>query len=234
MRDGDTTVAYAVRSILKRIREAAVRAGRHEGDITLVAASKGVGVEGICEAAASGVTNFGENRVYEARAKFSPIPLSHPLFIHLIGSLQTNKVKEAVGFFNLIHSIDSLHLAQKIEQEAEKQAITQPVLVEVNIGGEAGKHGVSIEATPLLVDAIRALPHLSLLGLMAIPPKTSISEEARPHFSKLRTLGNALGLNRFSMGMSSDFEVAVEEGATWVRVGTAIFGPRPPWRRMEN
>ncbi len=229
MEDG---VPAAVSSVLERIRKAAIRAGRSEREITLVAASKGVGVEGIREAAASGVTHFGENRVQEAHAKFPSI--EGPLFIHLIGSLQTNKVKDAVGFFNLIHSIDSLLLAKKIAQEAEKRSITQQILVEVNIGGEESKHGVSMNTVSPFVDAIRALPHLSLLGLMAIPPQTPTSEEARPYFAKLRTLGNALGLTRFSMGMSSDFEVAIEEGATWVRIGTALFGPRPPWRRVEN
>ncbi len=146
--------------------------------------------------------------------------------LHLIGSLQTNKVKKAVGFFDLIHSIDSIPLAMKVSEEAQGRSFIQAVLVQVNIGEEATKRGVSIKEAPFLVEAVRKLPHLSLLGLMAIAPQTVDPEGARPFFSKLRVLGDSMGINRFSMGMSNDFEVAIEEGATWVRIGTALFGAR--------
>ncbi|MFQ5949737.1 MAG: YggS family pyridoxal phosphate-dependent enzyme, partial [Nitrospiria bacterium] len=184
-------------------------------------------LEQIEEAAGCGVRVFGENRVQEATAKFLETGLLEKIdSVHLIGPLQTNKVKRAVGFFDLIHSIDSVHLAEKVEQEAAKRSIKQSVLVEVNIGGEVSKHGVSVEETPYLVEAIRGRSHLSLFGLMTIPPYHPDPERARPYFSALRELGMSLGLSRLSMGMSADFRVAIEEGATWVRIGTAIFGPR--------
>jgi len=222
-------IAQAVGRISARIEEAARRCGRNPAEITLVAASKGVDLEQVREAVGSGIYTFGENRVQEARAKFLEsqfLEENRSVAVHLIGPLQTNKVKQAVGFFSLIHSIDSVRLAEKVAQEAEKRRTTQPVLIEVNIGEEASKRGVSIKEAPRLVAEVRKLPSLSLEGLMALPPPTPEPEGARPYFSMLRKLGHDLGLNRFSMGMSADFEVAIEEGATWVRIGTAIFGER--------
>ncbi|MBI3802326.1 MAG: YggS family pyridoxal phosphate-dependent enzyme [Nitrospirae bacterium] len=225
-------VAQRVDQIVKRVREAARRAGRNAEEITLVAASKGVDVGPIREAAAAGIAVFGENRVQEARAKFVDFingglfSEREPVSVDLIGPLQTNKVKQAVGFFSKIHSIDSLRLAEKVAQEAERRGIIQSVLIEVNVGGEASKHGVSVAEVPALVAALRRLPSLSLEGLMTVPPPTADPEGARPFFSTLRRLGEDLGLQRFSMGMSADFEIAIEEGATSVRIGTALFGPR--------
>ena len=219
----------SLQQIRQAMAEAAKRSGRSLDEITLVAASKGAGPEQIQEAAACGVTTFGENRVQEAEAKFLEsgfLERNGSVSVHLIGPLQTNKVKRSVGFFDLIHSIDSERLAEKIDQEAARRSVTQQVLVEVNLGEETTKRGVSEEETPRLVEAVRKKPHLSLLGLMTLPPPTPDPAGARPYFSRLRDLGRTLGLSRFSMGMSADFEAAIEEGATWVRIGTAIFGPR--------
>jgi pyridoxal phosphate enzyme (YggS family) len=220
----------SLQRIFNGMERAAKRSGRRLDEITLVAASKGVGLEKIAEAARFGVTVFGENRVQEAEEKFFRSGFldrseAGSVSLHLIGPLQTNKVKRSVGFFDLIHSIDSERLAEKLDQEAERRSVTQALLVEVNMGEES-KRGVSVEETPRLVDAVRGMPHLSLLGLMTLPPPTPDPEGARPYFVKLRELGRTLGLSRLSMGMSADFEVAIEEGATWVRVGTALFGPR--------
>lgn len=222
-----TEIARSLERIQTAVHEAAKRAGRHSREITLVAASKRVPLERIEEAAKNGVRIFGENRVQEACTKFLETGLREKIdSVHLIGPLQTNKVKRAVGFFDLIHSIDSVHLAEKVEQEAARRSLTQAVLVQVNIGGEESKHGVSVKEAAQLIKIVRRQSHLSLLGLMTIPPYHTDPERARPYFSALHELGASLGLSRFSMGMSSDFEVAIEEGATWVRIGTALFGQR--------
>lgn len=221
------SIPDALDQVSSAIQKAAFRAGRKPTEITLVAASKTTTQDQIQEAAKSGVRVFGENRVQEGITKFLESNfMSHIEALHLIGPLQSNKVNKAVGFFDLIHSVDSLKLAEKMNREAERQSIMQSILIEVNIAGEENKHGVSIKYCSKLAKAIRPLSHLSLLGLMTLPPLTDTPEEARPYFSTLRHMGNDLGLDRFSMGMSSDFEVAIEEGATWVRLGTAIFGKR--------
>ncbi len=221
------TITESLNRVSNAISEAAKRAGRSPQDVTLIAASKTTEAIQVKTAIQWGLRNFGENRVQEGIKKFIETGLIKEIDrLHLIGPLQNNKVKKAVGVFDLIHSVDSLRLAEKLNQEAEHQSIQQDILIEVNIGGETNKHGVSIQETPLLVKAVQSLPHLSLLGLMALPPLTETAEGARPYFATLRQLGNDLGLHRFSMGMSSDFEIAIEEGATWVRIGTAIFGSR--------
>lgn len=222
-------MARAIDRISARIQEAARRCGRNPEEIRLVAASKGVGLDRVRKGAEAGIRIFGENRVQEGRAKFLEsrfLEENKAVAVHLIGPLQTNKVKQAVGFFSLIHSIDSIRLAEKVAQEAEKRQVTQAVLIEVNVGEEATKRGVSVKEATALAEQVRKLPPLSLEGLMTLPPPSPEPEGARPYFSMLRQLGQDLGLNRFSMGMSADFEVAIEEGATWVRIGTAIFGPR--------
>lgn len=222
-------ITRTVDRILTRIGDAARRSGRKAEEITLVAASKGVDVDRVGDAAKAGIRVFGENRVQEARAKFLEsrfLEENRSTAVHLIGPLQTNKVKQAVGFFSLIHSIDSIRLAEKVAQEAEKQGVIQPVLIEVNVGEETTKRGVSVKEAPALAARVRKLSPLSLEGLMTLPPPTPEPEGARPYFKVLRRLGEDLGVDRFSMGMSADFEVAIEEGATWVRIGTAIFGKR--------
>ncbi|MFQ5580398.1 MAG: YggS family pyridoxal phosphate-dependent enzyme [Nitrospiria bacterium] len=220
-------IARSLNRIQNALHTTAKRVGRPSREIILVGASKRVSAERIEEAAESGLRTFGENRVQEAYAKFQKTGLRDKIdSLHLIGPLQTNKVKRAVGFFDLIHSLDSVHLAEKIAKEAEKRSLRQAVLVQVNISGEERKHGVSVKEAPGLVNLVRRKSHLSLLGLMTIPPYHEDPEQSRPYFSALRELGGALGLSRFSMGMSADFEVAIEEGATWVRIGTAMFGQR--------
>ncbi len=221
-----TLLSETCRRVFEKMEGAAKRSGRDVRDITLVAATKTVPLSTLREAVACKVTCFGENRVQEARAKFvdSGFLKETGVSLHLIGPLQRNKVRQAVGLFDLIHSVDSIALATRINEVAGQTSHRQAVLVEVNIGAEEGKHGASIAATPELVAVIRAFPHLSLLGLMAIPPPVTDPNAARPYFVALRDLGESLGLHQFSMGMSNDFEVAIEEGATWVRVGTKIFG----------
>ena len=216
-------ITQSVADVFKRIKEAATRAGRDPREITLVAVSKGVGQEAILTAARAGVTVFGENRVQEAYDKFSEETFLPSVSLHFIGSLQMNKVKKTVGFFKLIHSIDSVPLAEKVEEEANSQSLVQSVLIQVNIGNEAQKGGVFVKEFPSLLATVQKSSHLKLMGLMTIPP---ISKDPRPYFSRLRELAASFGLTGLSMGMSSDFEVAISEGASWVRIGTAIFGER--------
>ena len=220
---GVTNIVSLLNGVLHRIEKAARQSGRDPRDITLVAVSKGQ--RNIQEALHAGITLFGENRVSEAMRKFPEGMRKSGLSLHLIGSLQTNKVKKAVGLFDLIHSIDSIYLAEKVALEAARMSIVQQVLVQVNVAQEATKRGVSMADAPSLIEKVREYGSLRLLGLMTIPP-LSTPDAARPHYAKLRRLGESFGLNRFSMGMSNDFEAAIAEGATWVRIGTAIFGPR--------
>ncbi len=220
-------MSESIEGVNTAIQNAAKDSGRNPEEITLVAASKTTGIHQIREAIQWGVRTFGENRVQEGVTKFLNSDLIKEIdSLHLIGPLQTNKIKKVVGRFDLIHSVDSLRLAEKIEEEAERQAITQSILLQVNIAGEKSKHGISAKEAPSLVKRIQSYPHLSLLGLMTLPPPVNNAEEVRPYFTTLRRLGHLLGLYQFSMGMSSDFIVAIEEGATWVRIGTAIFGER--------
>ncbi len=215
-----------VETILRKIREAARRVGRDPGEIHLVAVTKTVEVERIREVYRQGVRIFGESRVQEALPKLAALP--GDAVWHFIGPLQRNKVRQVVGRFALIHSVDSVPLAGEIGRRAAAMGTVQRILLEVNLSGEAGKHGVSAAEAPGAAEAIGKVPGLSLDGLMTIPPYREDPEEVRPFFRALRELGRRIGpsLREFSMGMSHDFEVAVEEGATFVRVGSAIFGER--------
>lgn len=218
-----TEIGHAVTDVLRRMKEAAKRAGRDPREITLVAVSKGMRQEAILAAANAGVRVFGENRVREAIDKFSASKFLPAVSLHFIGSLQMNKINKAVGFFDLIHSIDSVPLAEKVSEEARRLSLVQSVLIQVNIGDETQKGGVSIKEFPRLIAAVQKCSALSLRGVMAIPPRTA---NPRPYFSRLRELAASFGLTGLSMGMSSDFEAAISEGASWVRIGTAIFGER--------
>ena len=215
--------------VQERIRAAAMRAGREAGAVTLVAVSKTVPTEVIREALIAGVTILGENRVQEARDKIAA--LSGMATWHLVGHLQTNKAKLAVQLFDVIHSLDSVRLAEALDRSAEQAGKAVRCLVEVNLAGEESKSGTTEEGVcPLLEGAMR-LGHLRIEGLMTVPPFLPDPEEARPFFRRLRNLrdklaGDGFGLAELSMGMTHDFEVAIEEGATMVRIGTAIFGPR--------
>ncbi len=212
--------------------QAAVRAGRDPHEIKLVAVTKTVGLEQIREAIQAGVDTLGENRIQEAQTKFDEI--GRLVSWHLIGHLQTNKVNQALAIFDLIHSIDSLHLAEAINRRAMALGGRMPALLEVNLGGEETKYGVAPHEVPQVLRRLSRLEYLEIQGLMAIPPYTPDPEVSRPYFRQLAELakaGNNLGLQNInlrhlSMGMSHDFEAAIEEGATMVRIGTAIFGAR--------
>ena len=212
--------------VLERVARAAERAGRRADDVLLIAVSKTVEAERIAQALAAGVRALGENRVQEARAKIAE--LGRPAPWHLVGQLQTNKAKEAVDLFDVIHSLDRLELARELDKRARGRGRPVEALVQVNVAGEGQKGGVAPDGLPALLDAVAGLGHVRVRGLMAIPPEAPDAEGARPWFRALRKLGERHGLAEFSMGMSGDFEVAIEEGATMVRVGTAVFGPRPP------
>jgi hypothetical protein len=219
-----------IRANLGRVQEAiaraCARAGRSPDHLLLIAVSKTVDAERIRRAVAAGVAALGENRVQEAREKIEA--LGRPVPWHLIGSLQTNKAKDAARLFDWIHSVDRLELARELSRRAHGAERTLDVLLQVNLGDEPQKGGVAPAEVKRLHEAVAGLPGLRVRGLMAIPPATESAERARPYFRRLRELREELGLEHLSMGMSADFEVAIEEGATMVRVGTAIFGPRAP------
>ncbi len=220
-------VADRLEEVRRRIARAAERAGRAPDEVRLVAVSKTIGIERIREAVEAGHRDFGENYVQEAREK---LPAFGPeIRWHFIGHLQSNKARNVVGAFALIHSVDSETLAGEIQKRAAAAGIVQDVLIEVRLDPAATKTGVEPEALDRLVDRVRTLPNVRLLGLMGMPPLFADPEDARPGFRLLRELLDAVppeSRRELSMGMSSDFEVAIEEGATLVRVGTAIFGPR--------
>ncbi len=221
-----TEIQANLQRVRERIARAAERAGRRAQDVLLVGVSKTVDVERIRQAIAAGIPALGENRVQEAFGKVDEI--GRPVPWHLVGHLQTNKVRDALELFDLIHSLDRLELARELDKRAHARGRPVSALVEVNVGGEASKGGVSPDGLGELLEAVAALAHVKVRGLMAIPPEAKDPEDARVWFRALRKLGERHGLAELSMGMSGDFEVAIEEGATLVRVGTAIFGARPP------
>jgi pyridoxal phosphate enzyme (YggS family) len=210
----------------ERVARACERAGRKPDDVLLIAVSKTVEIERIGLAVAAGVAALGENRVQEAKEKVAA--LGRPVPWHLIGSLQTNKARDAVQLFDWIHSVDREELARELDRRAHQSGRSVKVLVQVNVGEEPQKGGVQPSELKSLLDAMVGLRNLNVRGLMCIPPAVEPAEASRPWFKRLRDLRDAAGLEHCSMGMSGDFEVAIEEGATMVRVGTAIFGPRAP------
>jgi pyridoxal phosphate enzyme (YggS family) len=189
--------------------------------VTLLAVTKTVPPERVDAALKAGITVFGENKLQEAKAKI-PLVSSRARW-HFIGHLQTNKARDAVELFELIHSVDSLRVAGELNKWAERAGKTQPILLEVNVAGEADKFGIQPEDLPAMLSQIQQLTHLEVRGLMTVPPLVG---DPRPHFRRLRELRDTTGLRELSMGMSHDFEAAIEEGATIVRIGTAIFGER--------
>ena len=217
-------------SVQDRIRAACARAGRDPRSVLLLAVSKGQPPENVTGLAGLGQALFGENRVQEAKAKIEQCP--GRLRWHLIGHLQTNKAREAVRLFEMIQSVDSLRLADELNRCADKAARTLPVLLEVNVAGEASKFGYKPETLLAELGQINALPRLEIHGLMTLAPWTPEPEKVRPVFRRLRELKSQcedlLGapLPHLSMGMTGDFEAAIEEGATLVRIGTALFGER--------
>ena len=219
-----------INSVQERIAAACARAQRDPSSVTLVAVTKGQSPEVVTEAARLGLTLFGENKIQEAKAKIPLCP--GRLRWHFIGHLQTNKCREAVELFEMVQSVDSLHVAEELNKRAEQAAKTLPVLMEVNIVGEASKFGYRPEKLRTELSQLNALPRLEIHGLMTVPPWSSEPEKVRPVFRQLRGLKleceQILGapLPHLSMGMTGDFEIAIEEGTTMVRIGTALFGER--------
>lgn len=189
--------------------------------VTLVAVTKTVPPEHVDDALNAGITIFGENKIQEAKAKI-PLVSSRARW-HFIGHLQSNKARDAVELFELIHSVDSVKLAGELNKCADRAGKTQPILLEVNVSGEASKFGIKPQDLPATLAEIQKLSRLEVRGLMTVPP---LKKDPRPYFRQLRQLRDETGLRELSMGMSHDFEIAIEEGATIVRVGTAIFGER--------
>jgi pyridoxal phosphate enzyme (YggS family) len=233
-----SAIAFQVARVRERMARAAEHAGRDPTEITLVAVSKTFPATAIREAYAAGVRHFGENRVQEWEAKRSQLEDLEATW-HLVGHLQTNKARRAARLFHTVDSLDSIRLAEKLEAAlAELDAppgtapARMPVLLEVRLAPEETKHGVEPEALPALAEAVLGLRHLELRGLMCIPPWAENPEQVRPYFRQLRQLRDRLAqqlghsLPELSMGMSHDFEVAITEGATQIRLGTAIFGAR--------
>ncbi len=223
------TLEQRLAEVRERITQAARRVGRDPDEIKLVGVSKTVGRSTIEEAFRLGLTDFGENRVAAIEDKFDPLPYpAGAARLHLIGHLQTNKAKRAVALADLIHSVDSLKLAQLISRYAEELGKVVPIMLEVNVSGEASKAGVAPADLSAILTQIVLLPKLELRGLMTMAPYYEQPERTRPVFATLRELfekhnPGLIGWRDLSMGMTNDFEVAIEEGATLVRVGRAIF-----------
>jgi len=222
-----------IESVLERIRQAAIASNRQPEDIRLVAVSKTMPADAVVEAAAAGLADFGENYIQEAREKTASLA-RYPLTWHFIGHLQSNKAKYAVRMFDLIHSVDSFKLAGELDKYAKKIGKRQAVLIQVNVAREDSKSGVYVEDTLTLLRQIGELGNLSVRGLMTMPPYFNAPEKVRPYFAALRELRDRITkenlpdicMEELSMGMTGDFEAAIQEGATIVRVGTAIFGDR--------
>lgn len=207
---------------------AAVRARLGNSPVTLIGVTKKVPPDRVDAALAAGLTTFGENKIQEARAKI-PLVSSRARW-HFIGHLQSNKARDAVELFDLIHSVDSVKLAAELDKHAARAGKTQPILLEVNVSGEASKYGLAPADVPAALDQMAGFSHLRVDGLMTIPPA---GKDARPFFRQLRELRDRHGLRELSMGMSHDFEIAVEEGATMIRIGTAIFGERQSYEPLD-
>jgi len=215
--------------VTEKIEKAAQKVGRNPAEIKLVAVSKTVEAGRIQEAIEAGVAILGENYVQEAQKKIEEIGRS--ISWHFIGHLQSNKAKYAIRLFDMIHSVDSIPLVEELNRRAEKEGRTMEVMIEVNLSGEASKFGIEEEKAFDIARKVLNLKNLSLMGLMTMPPYFDNPELSRPYYVQLRQLkekmaGEGIPLKELSMGMSNDFDVAIEEGATYVRVGTAIFGAR--------
>jgi len=222
------------RNVMRGIAEACLRAGVSAGQVKLVAVSKGRSVDEIAEALRAGVTDIGENRVQEAVLKYNSIlNTQYPIRPkwHMVGHLQTNKARDAVRIFDLIHSVDSLRLAEEIDRQAGRAGKVQDILIEVKTSPEESKYGIGPDDLPLLIEGIKALGNIRLQGLMTIAPAVDHPEKARPYFKMLKELFDFANtrltidhrLSTLSMGMTDDFEVAIEEGSNMVRLGRALF-----------
>lgn len=230
------SIAENISQVRERIAAAARRAGRKADEITLMGVSKTFGVESIREAYAAGVRVFGENRVQEFAGKIEALRDLSDARWHLIGHLQTNKAAKAVELFDAIDTVDSVRAAEKLNSSAAISNKKLSILIEINVGGEQAKSGVAPDSDEMekILSGAPGWEHLQVRGLMTVPPYTEDPEEARPHFQMLRKVRDGIaartlprvGMEILSMGMSHDFEIAIEEGSTCIRVGTAIFGKR--------
>ncbi len=214
-----------ISDVYKRISHAAMRGGRSPDEVRLVAVSKTVNARAAREAYEAGQRIFGESKVQEAQKKAEELQELNIQW-HMVGHLQRNKARHAVGLFELIHSVDSMALLKEIDRQAAKKDIVQGVLLQVKLADEVSKSGTSEAALEVLVNSARTMDNVEVKGLMTVPPYFDAPERVRPFFKRLRELNEPFGFTELSMGMTGDFEVAVEEGATLVRVGTAIFGER--------
>jgi len=223
-----------INEVYERVERAAQRSGRNPQDITLVAVSKTIDPASIQQAVDAGIANLGENRVQEAAEKVGRVTGPH-LAWHLIGHLQSNKARHAIRLFDFIHTIDSVDLAGRLDRIAGETGRQTSVLAQVKMGDEPAKSGAAEQDLPAIIEALDSAANLNLRGLMVIPPLSESADSTRSYFSRLRKILEGLNRGRprdrllvdLSMGMSGDFEAAIEEGATMVRVGTAIFGARP-------
>jgi pyridoxal phosphate enzyme (YggS family) len=222
-KSGEPNIADNLRRVRDRIADAAVKAGRKPGDVTLVAVSKTKPVESIRDALAAGQTVFGENRVQEAAAKFPSLRAEHSFTLHLIGGLQTNKARDAVRLAEVIETLDRPQLADALAAAIAKEGRTPTLLIEVNVGDEPQKAGIGRADADTFIDECKGRFGAAMAGLMCVPPH---DEDPWPHFTWLAERAAKHGLPVLSMGMSADFEAAIACGATWVRVGSAIFGAR--------
>jgi len=214
-----------ISQIYKKLSHAAMRSGREADAASIIAVSKTMPAGAVQEAYEAGLRRFGESKVQEAIAKAEELKDLN-IEWHLVGHLQRNKARQAVGFFRLIHSVDSAALLKEIEKQAAKLDMVQSVLLQVKLADEATKSGAAAEELEALVQAAEAFAHVKVEGLMTIPPFYDDPEAARPYYKQLHKINEKYGFNELSMGMTGDYEVAVEEGATLVRIGAAIFGER--------
>jgi pyridoxal phosphate enzyme (YggS family) len=228
----DAAIAARWNALRARADAAARRAGRDPAAVRIVGAAKQQSPERVAAAIRAGLRDIGENYVQEAAARRPAVEAlvgaerAASLRWHGIGSLQSNKAKEAVALFDWLHAVDGVRLAQRLDRCAAEAGREVPVLLQLNLSGEASKRGVALDEVPALLDALRELAHLRCVGLMTMPAPDPNPEAARPIFARLRKVAEQAGLAALSMGMSDDFEVAIEEGATLVRIGSALFGAR--------
>jgi hypothetical protein len=223
----DIVLRERLNQVEERIQRAAARAGRRRSDITLIAVTKKFAPSVIIDAYDLGLRQFGENYVQEFEGKHPAVAQLKDAEFHLIGHLQSNKTRVAAQLFQVIQTIDSEKLARRLNESLDPARPPLQVMIEVKLSPEQSKAGAAPEALPALIESIRACPRLQLTGLMTMPPWSDDPEHTRPYFRKLAGLAQAAGLAHLSMGMSNDLEAAIEEGATHIRVGTALFGPRP-------
>lgn len=222
--DSIESISKNISGLRGRIARACERTGRDGSAVKIIAVTKNFPQQAIRDALSCGLTDFAENRVQEATAKLKQLADCRPAFkLHFIGHLQSNKVRDALEIADIIHSVDTISLACSINERAARKV---PVLIQVNLAGEESKYGFAGDELDSALRSIRALPNLEVLGLMTVAPQVPDAQELRPLFARLKMLNQAYGFSELSMGMSDDFEVAVEQGSTMVRIGRAIFGER--------